>query len=89
VKKKAKSSGTTASKRNHNGAKKNRALATYEVWGRVAGRLRRLQFGLSSQIEARRVRRELTEQGHSDLVIVQRPPRYGRIKGLQNRGLKS
>ena len=65
------------------------ALAKYEVWGRKEiskGRRQRLAFGLSSEADARSARTELMEKGFLDTVVVQRPPRYGRIEGLQNQG---
>jgi len=64
-------------------------MAKYEVWGRdgTRQRRRRLRRGFSSEAEARRARIELARRGMVDLVVVQRPPSYGRIKGIQKRGL--
>jgi len=65
------------------------ALAKYEVWGRTEtgkGRSRRLAFGFSNEADARSARAELMAKGFHDTVVVQRPPRYGRVGGLQNQG---
>jgi hypothetical protein len=65
------------------------ALSKYEVWGRKEigkGRRQRLAFGLSSEADARSARTELMAKGFQDTVVVQRPPQYGRIGGLQNQG---
>lgn len=65
--------------------------AKYEVWGRK-GRdeeRQRLAFGFSSEREARTERARLMKSGFLDVVIVQRPPRYAWIKGLQNAGRDS
>lgn len=57
------------------------------VWGRKGnGRRARLRFNLPSEAEARSALRELSRNGYSDLVVTQRPVRYGRIKGLQKHG---
>lgn len=63
-------------------------MAKYEVWGRKgAGRRARFRFNLPSEAEARVVLEELARNGYSDFVVTQRPARYGRIKGVQKRGL--
>jgi hypothetical protein len=60
----------------------------YEVWGRsAAGRRMRLRFNLQTAAEAKQARLELQRKGYADVVVVQRSPSYGRIKGLQKRGL--
>jgi hypothetical protein len=63
-------------------------MAKYDVWGRVGKTRKRLRGGFASESDARRVRDELGRAGIGDLVVVQRPPSYGRIRGLQKRGLQ-
>jgi len=65
-------------------------MAKYEVWGRQAigqTKRNRLASGFSTEAEARKVLTKLKAQGFSDAVVVQRPPQFGRIKGLLKSGL--
>jgi hypothetical protein len=66
-------------------------VAKYEIWGRKEqGKRRfRLAFGFTAERHARTERERLIKSGFIDVVIVQQPPRYGRIKGLLNAGRDS
>ncbi len=67
-------------------------MAKYEVWGRREigkGKRERLAFGLSNEVDAQKVRSKYRAEGLADCIIVQRPPRYGSIKGLQKTGRRS
>jgi hypothetical protein len=69
-----------------------RIVAKYEVWGRVEirnGKRRRLAFGFSKEVEAKKARAVFLADGFQDCIVVQRPPRYGSILGLQKAGRKS
>jgi hypothetical protein len=66
-------------------------VAKYEVWGRKEvgkGQRYRLAFGFSTEADARSADAKLKAQGFQDTVVVQRPPRYGCIAGLQKTGLQ-
>ena len=61
----------------------------YEVWGSTnsdEGR-RRLASGFLTEEEAQAARKTLIQKGWVNCVVVQRPPRYGRMAGLQKTGL--
>jgi hypothetical protein len=67
-------------------------VAKYEVWGRKEigkGKRQRLAFGFSKEIEAQKARIAFRADGFLDSVVVQRPPRYGSIEGLQKAGRDS
>jgi hypothetical protein len=65
--------------------------AKYEVWGRRKPRGKRepLAFGFPTEKAARIVCGEMCQKGFLDCVVVQRPPRYGWITGLQKTGLEN
>jgi hypothetical protein len=63
-------------------------MPKYEIWGRAKkdAPRKRLAFGFITEAEARKAMREVIANGFIDVVPVQRPVRYGRIKGLQRKG---
>ena len=70
----------------------------FEVWGRKVvgkGQRLRLRFNLDSQASADRAVSQLRREGYADLVLMQRPLSYGRVKGIlkgrepKNRELRS
>jgi hypothetical protein len=61
-------------------------VAKYEVWGRKEigkGKRQRLGFGFSNEREAQKARTKFRADGLLDCIVVQRPPRYGSIEGMQ------
>ena len=58
----------------------------FEVWGHKVvgkGQRLRLRFNLDSRASADWAVSELRREGYADLVLSQRPPSYGRLKGIQ------
>ena len=64
--------------------------AKYEGWGRKKTRAKRerLAFGFPTEKAARIICDEMSLKGFIDCVVVQRPPKYGQITGLQKTGLE-
>jgi hypothetical protein len=61
---------------------------SFDVWGRTSlGQSRkRLSKTFKTEAEARTAMRKLKAKGFIDVVIAQRPVRYGNVKGLQRKG---
>jgi hypothetical protein len=63
---------------------------SFDVWGRTGpGQSRkRLSKTFKTEAEARTAMSKLKAQGFTDVVIAQRPVKYGTVKGLQRKGRK-
>jgi hypothetical protein len=61
-------------------------MAKYEVWARTGTTRKRVSPGFATEAEAQAKLRKLEAEGFTDLVVVQRPPSYGNIKGQTKKG---